>query len=120
MLQATQQHSPYLALARTGVGLKAAWFGAELFGDLLSAIQPSSKQQQEPDQAQLLQRENDDRPATRSVADVLASIKEDYAVEYFISGRGEMAAYDPQCLFKACLVLCLYFFALCCTLVVMS
>jgi hypothetical protein len=30
---------------------------------------------------------------------VLASIKEDYAVDYFISGRGAMDAYDPDCLY---------------------
>lgn len=29
----------------------------------------------------------------------IASIKEDYAKNYFISGAGDMAAYDPQCLF---------------------
>ena len=31
--------------------------------------------------------------------DVVAAIKDDYAADYFISGKGEMAAYDPQCLF---------------------
>jgi len=34
-----------------------------------------------------------------SVAAVLDSIRADYAQDYFISGQGEMANYDPQCLF---------------------
>jgi hypothetical protein len=34
-----------------------------------------------------------------SKEEVIEAIREDYAADYFISGKGEMAAYDPQCLF---------------------
>lgn len=30
---------------------------------------------------------------------VVASLKEDYAVSYFVSGKGDMAAYAPDCVF---------------------
>lgn len=34
-----------------------------------------------------------------SIEDVVASIRDDYASDYFISGKGDMSAYDPNCLF---------------------
>lgn len=35
----------------------------------------------------------------KTVDQVLESIRADYAEDYFISGKGEMADYDPECLF---------------------
>jgi hypothetical protein len=35
----------------------------------------------------------------KSVDQVLESIRADYAEDYFISGKGEMADYDPQVCF---------------------
>lgn len=32
--------------------------------------------------------------------DALASIKADYECNYFVSGSGELAAYDPDCEFR--------------------
>lgn len=61
--------------------------------------------QQQPDAAQQQQQQSSSNAATaaapgvRTVDQVLESIRADYAEDYFISGKGEMADYDPQCLF---------------------
>lgn len=39
-------------------------------------------------------------PKHISREDAIASIKSDYESNYFVSGEGELAAYDPDCLFK--------------------
>jgi hypothetical protein len=74
--------------------------GAEIFGDIMG-----KNKQQQPDAAQQQQQQSSSNAATaaapgvRTVDQVLESIRADYAEDYFISGKGEMADYDPQCLF---------------------
>jgi hypothetical protein len=81
-----------------GLGLKAAWVGAEIFGDIMG-----KNKQQQPDATQQQQQQSSSSAATaagvRTVDQVLESIRADYADDYFISGKGEMVDYDPQCLF---------------------
>ena len=40
-----------------------------------------------------------DAAAPLDPAERLASLRADYDADYFISGRGEMRAYDPDCVF---------------------
>jgi hypothetical protein len=62
-----------------GIGLKAAWFGAELFGNIKAAVK-GGKAQEEPTST----------PSTsapvRDTANIVAAIRADYAADYFISG----------------------------------
>jgi len=70
-----------------GLGLKAVWIGAENFGKLvgLGKGKPGAAER---------------RPLrTMSRGDVVQSIRDDYSVNYFVSGKGDMEAYDPECLF---------------------
>jgi hypothetical protein len=74
----------------TGLGLKAAWKGAELFGDAAAAL--SGKGAAKAAAAS---------PArARSVEETVASIRADYDRDYFISGDAEMAAYADNCEFS--------------------
>jgi hypothetical protein len=75
--------------ATTGVGLKAAWYGAEVFGDLLAKGKKADAEQ-----------DNSSEVGTATAAAgsgakpidaVLESIRADYAEDYFISGKGDMA-----------------------------
>ena len=68
--------------------MKAAWYGAELFGKLTGGGRAKAAEARAaalPDSGK------------RAWADVLALIRKDYESNYFISGVGEMDAYDPQC-----------------------
>ena len=73
----------------TGPALKALWYAAEAFGSAVGALKPrpSTAAAPDADTAPL-------DPTTRT-----ASLRADYDVEYFISGQGEMRAYDPECVF---------------------
>ncbi len=78
------------ALPKPGAGLKALWYAAETFGDVLGLLKkdkPAAGAGAQSSSAKL-------SPAAR-----LASLRADYAVDYFISGQGEMTAYDPECVF---------------------
>lgn len=87
----------------TGLGLKAAWVGAEIFGDLMG----KGKQQQQQEAGDspsasstaVAAAATTTAPGVMSVDQILDSIRADYQEDYFISGKGDMAAYDPQCLF---------------------
>eukprot|EP00884_Botryococcus_braunii_P014047 jgi/Botrbrau1/22643/Bobra.176_1s0065.1 len=72
-----------------GLGLKAVWYGAEQFGNLvgLTKQKQSDTEGVKSDAVQLTREQ------------VVASIKEDYSVNYFVSGQGNMAAYAEDCLF---------------------
>ena len=69
-----------------GAGLKAAWYGAEVLGKLVSG---GKKGQQ-------------DAASTRKRAsweEVKSGIRADYDENYFVSGTAAMDVYDPQCEF---------------------
>jgi hypothetical protein len=68
-------------------GLKAAWYGAEAFGNLIGATRATTTHGTTTTTTAM----------TREGA--LESIRADYAEEYFVSGRGEMAAYAGDCEF---------------------
>jgi hypothetical protein len=78
--------------------------GAELFGNLMGS---KNKGQQDADAAdnassstqQQQQPSASASGAAPSIAQVLDSIRADYAEDYFISGKGAMVNYDPQCLY---------------------
>ncbi|KAK9845753.1 hypothetical protein WJX81_001436 [Elliptochloris bilobata] len=71
-----------------GLGLKAVWYGAEQVGNVLGLTKKR--------QAASTERS---RPQQISRSEALASIREDYTVNYFVSGKGDMEAYEPDCLF---------------------
>ncbi|KAK9915073.1 hypothetical protein WJX75_004413 [Coccomyxa subellipsoidea] len=71
-----------------GLGLKAIWYGAEGFGNLIGLTKPKEAEKTQSDQQDICNR-----------ADAVAAIKRDYDSNYFVSGRGEMSAYESDCLF---------------------
>lgn len=87
--QTTNWHevSPFPA----GVGLKAAWYGAEVFGKLFGRADSGSSAEQ-------AEASTSGRPAL-SWDELKAGIREDYDNNYFVSGCADMAVYDPQCEF---------------------
>lgn len=58
-----------------GLGLKAAWYGAEQLGNIIGAFN-----QRAPTAAPT-------QPATMSRADAVAAIRADYDENYFVSGK---------------------------------
>ena len=74
-----------------GAGLKAVWYGAEAVGKVVGATKekaPASPSSSATAVGATLTREQ-----------TVALLKEDYDSSYFVSGVGEMAAYDPECEF---------------------
>lgn len=67
-------------------GLTALWYASEVFGKALAVVRGTKTTESIEVQA-------------LSPAERLAALKADYAVNYFISGRGEMRAYAADCLF---------------------
>jgi hypothetical protein len=74
--------------AEVGLGLKSVWYGAETLGKLVGggALAPAAPAA--PATSGRLTRE-----------EAIAALRRDYAVNYFVSGEGELSAYDPQCRF---------------------
>jgi hypothetical protein len=72
-----------------GLGLKTVWVGAEALGNVVGA----AKAAQGPPSA------SSSTPATFTRDQALAAIKADYDDNYFVSGAGDLAAYDADCLF---------------------
>ncbi len=72
----------------TGLGLKAAWVGAELFGNASAALQGKSNAATAVDAA---------AGRVRTLDEVVASIRSDYDLDYFISGAAAMEAYADDC-----------------------
>lgn len=70
-----------------GAPLKALWYTAEQFGKLVGLSKPPPVATQSAPLAKL-------EPAERE-----AFLRQDYDVDYFISGKGELRAYDSQCEF---------------------
>lgn len=85
---------------QTGLGLKAAWVGAEVFGDLMAKGKQQQEQQQEANSSATAVA----AAGVKSVDQVLESIRADYAEDYFISGKGEMADYDAEV--RLCVCVC--------------
>jgi len=74
-----------------GAGLKAVWYGAEAVGKVVGATKEkpaASSGQASSSTAAILSRE-----------ETIASLREDYDSSYFVSGVGELRAYDPECEF---------------------
>ncbi|KAL3150302.1 hypothetical protein ABBQ32_000150 [Trebouxia sp. C0010 RCD-2024] len=70
-----------------GIGLKAVWYGAEQFGNIvgLRNKRPRATVQRTPTEMTRQQ--------------ILDSIRRDYDETYFFTGVGEMEAYEPDCTF---------------------
>ena len=77
-----------------GLGLKSVWVGAELLGNVVGAAKgnqnntSSNQQQTGASTSGRLTREQ-----------AIESIRKDYDVNYFVSGQGDLSAYDPDCRF---------------------
>jgi len=76
--------------------------GAEIFGDILGKNKQPAEEQQQPSSSSsnpTATAVSAPSSGVKTVDQVLESIRADYAEDYFISGKGEMADYDPECLF---------------------
>lgn len=78
------------APASTGAGLKAVWMGAEAFGNVLGTLKGGNANEQRQQQQQQPQ-------SALSREEVLQSIRQDFDVDYFVSGELNQspAAADP-------------------------
>ena len=72
------------------LGWKAAWYGAEAFGKVIGGGGDATT-------TTAATRASVAAPTSRE--DALASIRGDYDEEYFVSGRGALSAYAPDCVF---------------------
>ena len=97
-----------------GLGLKAVWYGAEQFGNVLGltkrkqaskseAAAPPKARRDRSASAAIWRSLQSDSIHTHSVLTVqvtrdtaLASIRRDYDSNYFVSGVGDMEAYEPD------------------------
>jgi len=71
-----------------GLGLKSVWIGAEILGNVVGASKGNQPSTSTSGRQQGLSREK-----------AIESIREDYDVNYFVSGQGDLSAYDPDCRF---------------------
>jgi hypothetical protein len=76
-------------VADAGLGLKAAWYGAEALGKVVGGTSASA----ESSGLGIGLGEAMDRAAA------IAAIREDYDANYFVTGAGAMASYDADCVF---------------------
>lgn len=85
-----------------GMGLKSIWIAAEGFGNLLGAMRSSSSSSSSSAAAPG-ERQQPASPSGResplSRDDAIASLRADYDANYFVSGAGDLDAYDPDCRF---------------------
>jgi len=72
------------------MGLKAAWWGAELFGDAAAALQGKQSNSSTASTAS-------SGTPKRTVQECVESIRSDYDLDYFISGAAAMDAYADDC-----------------------
>lgn len=78
-----------------GVGLKAVWYGAEVFGKVLSLGKDKTSTPSSSDA------NTTTGGAAKMTRDqMLAAIKTDYDQQYFVRGVGDMSAYAPDCTFS--------------------
>lgn len=82
-----------------GLGLKSVWYAAEALGNVIGATRgkggSDSNETSSPSSPPSFSASN---PLPRAQA--LEMLKRDYEVDYFISGKGEMRAYDDNCEFR--------------------
>ncbi|KAG7667829.1 hypothetical protein NADE_002534 [Nannochloris sp. 'desiccata'] len=71
-----------------GLGLKSVWVGAEILGNVVGAAKGNQPSTSTSVRQQGLSREQ-----------AIESIRKDYDVSYFVSGQGDLSAYDPDCRF---------------------
>jgi len=71
------------------VGLKAAWYGAEALGKVVGKDAGDDDETAEAKGVVVVDR-----------ASAIASIREDYSQEYFVTGKGAMRAYATECEFS--------------------
>lgn len=77
----------------TSAPLKALWYAAEAFGDAVGLLKKQGERGEESAAGEAA-------PARLSSAERLESLRADYDENYFISGRGELRAYDEDCEFS--------------------
>lgn len=82
----------------SGLGFKAAWVAAEVLGNVVGGAGGAGGASAAPPAAAAAAAgANNNSRLTR--LQILASIKEDFEANYFLTGQGEMRAYDPDCLY---------------------
>jgi hypothetical protein len=74
----------------SGLGFKAAWVAAEVLGNAFgaAAADPAASASDAAAAAPPMSRD-----------EILASIREDFEANYFLTGRGDMRAYSADCLY---------------------
>jgi Uncharacterized conserved protein (DUF2358) len=78
-----------------GLGLKSVWVGAEILGNVVGAAKGNQINSNSSSSTSTSGRQQGG--LTRGEA--IESIRKDYDVNYFVSGSGDLSAYDPQCRF---------------------
>ena len=84
-------------LQALGAGLKAVWFGAEAFGNVIGMTKDKSDVGTSTSAAAAAAAAGGGKLER---ARALELMKEDYDSSYFVSGVGDLAAYDPDCEFS--------------------
>jgi len=74
-----------------GAPLKALWFAAEAFGDAVGLLRKQSGSAEQP--------VGSEQSTVLDARERSALLRADYDENYFISGRGSLAAYDADCVF---------------------
>ena len=83
---------------QAGAGLKAVWYGAEAVGKVVGATKTKDANGTVNGASKGQASTTTTGPLTRERT--LELLKEDYDSSYFVSGIGELAAYDPDCEFS--------------------
>lgn len=78
-----------------GLGLKSVWYAAEALGNVIGATKGK-----EPKESGFVSSSSFSATIPLPRDQALAMMKNDYDVDYFISGKGEMLAYDDNCEFR--------------------
>jgi hypothetical protein len=78
-----------------GLGLKATWIGAEMLGNMVGAAKKGNTNNSTTKNE--TSTSGGQQTLTREQA--IDSIRQDYNVNYFVSGQGDLSAYDPDCRF---------------------
>jgi len=79
---------------REDLGLKAAWYSTEIFGEIASFFSSGSTQEANGKEAQSIRKSD---PLSRS--DAIRLLREDYDRDYFVSGKLHEELYEDDCEF---------------------
>lgn len=84
----------------SSLGFKAAWVAAEALGNLVgkNATTPAATADATPSSSSSSSSTSSSSPMSRE--EILASIREDFAANYFLTGQGDMRAYADDCLYS--------------------